>query len=308
MQRYEQQTGIDPAAVVRLVTQQLEIAKAGQATQGANQVGELYAQLAAAQGALENHDEAHVAAIAGLALLNDTRRSAYINLIMYRAGTTFDAEGTQRELTQIESLRKQQISGSPAEACLLTTLANLELQAGHPDKASIHATRAYHISRGPARQRQRAMAADALSIVVRDMRDFEQALKLNQEVIDWDMQRGATFDLATSRFVRGSILRDMRDHKAVLVELQAAQQLAIALNDVMGIGYNNLLMCMSNLELGNVAIASGQCEDAHRTFVAEGDSEPEKLALESLAQIDVKQGKPARALVKINRILDGANI
>jgi diguanylate cyclase (GGDEF)-like protein len=180
----------------------------------------------------------------------------------------------------------------------------LELQAGHPDKASIYATRAYHMSREPERRQQRAVAADTLSVIVRDMRDFEQALKLNQEVIDWDTERGATFDLATSRFIRGSILRDMHDHKGALAELAVAQQLSVQLHDVMGIAYNQLLMCMSHIELGDIAVARSLCEDAYNTFVTEEAHEPEKSALESLALIDVKQGKPAQAMQRIKRILD----
>jgi diguanylate cyclase (GGDEF)-like protein len=316
IKRYEQQIGTDPEAVMKAVSQQIEILKSGDArqittqittqvtTQSAATLAELYALLAEAQTALENHSDAHAAASNGLKLMTDTRVPTYVNLVMYRADNTFDNAGTQRELADVESLRQQQIAGSPAEACLLSTLAHLQLQDGHPDKASILATRAYHMSRGPERQEQRVLAADTLSVIVRDMRDFEQALKLNQEVIAWDMQRGAIFDLATSRFVRGSILRDMRDHKGALVELEAAQKLSTQFHDVLGMAYNKLLMCMSHIELANIAVARDLCEAAHKTFVEEGASEPVTFALESLALIDVKQGKPALAMQRINRVLD----
>ena len=67
------------------------------------------------------------------------------------------------------------------------------------------------------------MAADTLSLVMRSMGDYSQALALNQEKLDWDSEHGSTMALSVSRFMRGQILNVMGDYDAAIAEFEKAR-------------------------------------------------------------------------------------
>jgi diguanylate cyclase (GGDEF)-like protein len=300
VQEYEQRIGTDPAAVEKAVSARLQSNTDNDPTYRAA----LFAVLTESLGALERYDEVRSAAQQGIALLNDARSPTHVNLLHQAAGNTYDDEGVRRAIVEVEAARKLQAPNSPAEACLLIALGQLEHQVDRVDQASIYLTRAYRMSVGVERTRQRVLAADTLSIVMRDLHEFAQALALNQEVIDWDVQRGAKFNLATSRFMRGAILRETGDHKAAIAELEASRDLSYQMNDAFGIAYDNLLMCTSNIELGLLKTARSQCDQALQTFTRLASVEPQKQALAALAQIDLTEGNAVAALTKLDRVLD----
>ena len=68
---------------------------------------------------------------------------------------------------------------------------------------------------------QHIMAADYLSLVMRSMGDYSQALALNQEKIDWDTSHDAAMSLSVSRFMRGQILKLMGNYDAAIGEFTA---------------------------------------------------------------------------------------
>ena len=300
IQQYEQRIGTDPEAVARIVgarlTSRTDIDPVRRAA--------LYSVQAEALSALEHYEEVHTAVREGTALLTDPRSPTYVNLLVFLASNTFDEAGIPRVAAEVDAARKVQISNSPAEACLLTALGVLEHQADRVDQASMYLTRAYRMSEGVERTRQRVFAADTLAIVMRDLRDFTQALALNQEVIDWDTHRGAKYNLATSRFMRGAILRDMGKHKEAIAELEASREISYQLNDTFGVAYDNLLMCTSNIELALLKTARAQCDQSLQAFTKLDFPEPEKQALAALAQIDLNEGKAPAALKKLNVVFD----
>jgi diguanylate cyclase (GGDEF)-like protein len=265
---------------------------------------ELMAVVANALSVMERYEEVRATTEEGMALVADLRSPIYVNLLVAWTANTFDEASVPKALERVEAVRRLQPPGSPAEACLLIGLGQLEHQADRSDRASVHLTRAYRMSTGEARRPQRALAADTLSIVMRDVRDFPQALALNQEVLDWDLKRGATFNLATTRFIRAAILREMGDHETAIAELEASRQLSMKMNDSVGIAYDDLLLCQSNIALGDLALARQQCAGALRTFEQAQSVEPLKQALTGLAQIDLLEHQPAMALQRLNRVLD----
>ena len=66
-------------------------------------------------------------------------------------------------------------------------------------------TRAYRASMTPELTLQRVLAASTLANVLSGLGDLQQALALNQEVIDWDMEHEMWLDLSVTRFLRGQI-------------------------------------------------------------------------------------------------------
>lgn len=298
-QAYERRIGNDPASVA----QELEARLAADGVEGLPRA-QLLATFAESLSVMDRHDEARRATQEGMSLVSDQRSALFLNLLTIWAANTFDEAGVPGAIATVEAARKLQPTGSPAEACTLIALGQLEHQSDRTDRASTYLTRAYRMSAGPQRQSQRAIAADTLSLVMRDVRDFPQALALNQEVIDWDLKRNATFSLATTRFIRAAILREMGEHRTAIAELEASRSLSERMNDQIGMAYDDLLLCQSNIELRELAAAQAQCENARSVFERESSSEALKQALTGLAHLDLLQGRPEAALDRLNRVLD----
>jgi diguanylate cyclase (GGDEF)-like protein len=300
VRQYEERLGSQSLDVARVVSRRLE----GNSEADPIRRAAFYGVLAEAYSGLERYDDVLTVAEKGLALVSEPTSPVYVNLLYWRATNSFHEQQVPTALLETEAVLKQQVAGSPAEACLLIALGTLEHFRGRLDQASIYLTRAYRMSTGEVRTNQRVLAADTLSIVMRDLKNHSQALTLNQEVIDWDLQRGATASLATSRFMRGAILQDMGDHQAALQELAASRNYGLKTKDAMGVAYADFLMCTSNIHLKALQEARTQCNEAVRAFGEARSVDPEKQVLAALAEIDLIEKQPAAALDKLNRVLD----
>src|SRR5262249_32164166 len=166
----------------------------------------LYAVLAQAQSSLELDVQARAAASHGIALLPQKGGRLYINLLAMLAGNTYDSAGVRASIDEVSNALDGTAAESPEQACLLIVRGHLHHQAEQSDQAIMDLTRAYRMSVGPDRTMQRALAADALSYTMRDLGEYQQALDLNEEVIEHDLERKAWFDLGVSRYLRGDIL------------------------------------------------------------------------------------------------------
>jgi diguanylate cyclase (GGDEF)-like protein len=297
---YERRIGTDPASVARELEQRLGSETGIEGLRRA----ELFATLAESLSVMDRHEEVRKATQEGLALVTDKRSPVYVNLLSVWAANTFDEASVPGAIARVEANHKLQPESSPAEACMLIALGQLEHQSARTDRASVYLTRAYRMSVGEERRTQRAMAADTLSLVLRDVGDFSQALALNQEVIDWDLKRDATFSLATTRFIRAAILREMGEHQSAIAELEASRALSIGMNDEIGVAYDDLLLCQSNIVLSELKLAQAQCNGALRVFEREQSAEAYKQALTGLAHIDLLENRPRSALERLDRVLD----
>jgi diguanylate cyclase (GGDEF)-like protein len=286
IQSYERKIGVDPSAVTRELRARLD---AGVDTDPLRRAAAL-AAYAESLSVTEHYEEVRRATELGMTLVGDQRNSTYVNHLVMWSANTFDEASVPAAIERLEAVRKLQAPGSPAEACVLIGLGQLEHQADRTDRASAHLTRAYRMSVGDERRPQRAVAADTLA--------------LNQEVIDWDVKRGAIFNLATTRFIRASILREMGNHAAAIAELEASRAISLKMDDPIGVAYDDLLLCQSNVVLGALAHARTQCDAALRTFEATASVEPLKQTLAALAHIDLLDGQPAQALARLNRVLE----
>jgi diguanylate cyclase (GGDEF)-like protein len=266
----------------------------------------LYSVQAEAFGSLERYAESREASQQGLALVTDLRSPVYINLLQQLAAISYDEKSIPSVIESIEAARRVQPSGSQGEACLLIALGTLEHFAGREQQAGVHLTQAYRQSTGLERKPQRIQAADVLSIVMSDERDFAQAQALLQEVIDDETEKGATFDLAVSRFMRGAILRDAKDHRGALVEFEASRTLGAKMKDTLGVAYGNLYMCMTNIDLAALREARAQCLEALPSFEAAKAIDPKKQTLAALAELDLRENQPAAALKRVNLVFDDA--
>ncbi len=296
---YERRIGHDPESVVTEVSSRL----ASTVGLTKDHRAAMYGVLAEAQASLERYAEAREAAELGLTLVDDPRSAVYANLLHYGASNSFDEESRPRAQAQTQTALEMQAPDSPQQACLLIALGVIEHLAGQTDQASIHLTRAYRMSASPGRDLQRINAAEVLSMVMRDLHDFPQALALNEEVIQW-YQANSPFRIALARFMRGAILRELGDNETAIQEFALSRQLGVETNDQMGIAYADLMMCGANIDLGALAVARVQCDSALRAFARARSADPMKQALTSLAELDLLQLNPASALSRLDRVLD----
>jgi diguanylate cyclase (GGDEF)-like protein len=162
---------------------------------------------------------------------------------------------------------------------------------------------AYQNSGAPARREQRMLAAAALSSVMREMGDYAQALALNAEVIDWNTAQDATLNLSVSRFMRGTILAEMRDFPDAIAEYMKARELSVKLADTMGVAFTDLDICELQIDTRQLAEARRRCNDALRIFAAQKAADMAAQARAALAHIDLEEGRPARALIALNELL-----
>ena len=264
----------------------------------------LYAVQAQAYSMLELDDEAKKAASKGLQFATRMSDPVHLDLLSSYAENVYDAAGMDAALKTVDDARASQTPGSLADTCLLITRAVLQRRLDRTDLAIGSLTQAYHASTAPEFARARINSAAELSTVMRSMGDYTQALALNQEVIDWDAEHGATLSLSVDRFLRGKILNLMGEYASAIGEFAEARKLSVQLNDTQGVAFADLHDCTARIELGQLERAAFECNRALRGFTAAHSADEVKDTLALLARIDLANGHADKALTTLNKVLD----
>jgi diguanylate cyclase (GGDEF)-like protein len=272
----------------------------------AQRIASLYAVQAQAYSILELDDDAKNAALKGLALATRADDPVRLDLLSAYAENVYDAAGIESAIQSIDAARASQVGGSLTDTCLLITRGLLQYREDRADLAISSLTQAYHVSTAAEFAGPRIISAAVLSTVMRSTGDYAQALALNQEVIDWDTQKGATLSLSVSRFLRGKILNLMGQYDAAIGEFTEARKLSVRLNDTQGVAFADLFNCSARIELGQLDRAAPECDNALRAFVASHSADEVKETQALLARIDLANGHAEAALKTLNEVLDHA--
>ena len=270
----------------------------------AEQLASLYAVQAEAYGILERSAEARNSAAEGRKLATLPNDTVRLQLLSVYAENVYDEAGIAASSAEIETARAAQKSGTQTAVCLLITRGLLEHRQNRADLAIVTLTQAYHASAAPSMMEPHILSAEVLSAVMRVMGDYEQALALNQEAIDWHASRGETLSLSVARFMRGQILKLMRSYPEAIVEFTQARKLSVILDDSQGIAFADLRICEAHIELGELTAAQGECAGAARLFAGAQSADSVKAAQALQARIDLKLGHAQRALEALNTVLD----
>src|SRR5258708_21349333 len=204
----------------------------------------------------------------------------------------------------VDEARASKPAGPLADTCLLITRGVLQRRQDRTDLAIGSVKQAYHASTASEFARARINSAAELSSVMRSMGDFTQALALNQEVIDWDTEHGATLSLSVDRFLRGKIFNLMEKYGSAIAEFAEARKLSVQLNDTQGVAFADLHDCTARIELGQLQRAALECNHALRGFTAAHSADEVKDTLALLARIDLANGHADKALATLNKVLD----
>ena len=253
---------------------------------------------------LELDRDARAAAMEGLQLVPDVNNPVHVELLSVYAENVYDHVGIDTAIKRVEAARSRLTPDSPAEACLRITLGTLQYRRDRGDLAIVNLMHAYQTGVIHERMVQRMIAASALSKVMRDMGDYTQALALNAEVIDWNTSQDALLSLSVTRFLRGSILKELGQFPAAIVEFVKARELSVDLKDTQGIAFSDLDLCQVQIAIGQLAEARQRCENALRLFTIARSNDVVKHARAALAHIDLEEGHAAPALKTLNEILE----
>ncbi len=293
----------DAARALKQTQAQLQSLQAGPKPDP-RRLASLYAVQAWAYSILELDGDAKNAATAGLKLATLATDPVHLDLLSAFAENVYDAGAMEAALQSVDAARGTQPKGSLADTCLLITAGLLQYRQDRPDLAISSLTQAYHASVAADFAAPRILAASVLSTVMRSTGDYTQALTLNQEVIDWDTQHGATLALSVDRFLRGKILILMAQYPAALEEFTEARTLSAQLNDTQGIAFADMLACSARIEVGLLERAAAECGNALRLFTASNSSDEVKETKVLLARIDLAAGHADKALAALNEVLD----
>jgi diguanylate cyclase (GGDEF)-like protein len=276
------------------------------ALHAASRIAALYAVQAEAYNILELDANARSTAEKGLALLPNERDPVHLELLMAYASSVSDSAGIAAALQTIEAARAAQPPGSQADTCLLINRGLLEHRLGREDLAIVTLAQAYRASGGgeTTLQETHIMAADMLSIVMRSMGDYTEALALNQEKIDWDTVHGAAMALSVSRFMRGQVLKAMGNYDGAIDEFERSRTFSASLGDQQGIAFADQRICEAHIELGQLAAAQRECSNALRIFNQSQSTDSLKETQVLQARIFLGFGHPDLALATMNEVLD----
>ncbi len=307
LHRLQELVSEDGTKALRQARSQLDVLQHGPLRDlrgNASRRAALFAIQAQAYGILELDGKAREAAAKGLALATGEHDPVHLELLSAYAENVYDKAGIASAIEAVEAARMLQPRGSTADTCLLMTRGLLEHRQDRADLAIVTLTQAYRASIAPAVTEPHIMSADYLSLVMRSMGDYSEALALNQEKIDWDASHAATMSLSVSRFMRGQILKLMGSYDAAIVEFAAARKLSVQLDDLQGIAFADSASAKRTSNSGSwrPRSANAQARCANSAWRSRRDSMKETMALQ--ARIEMGSGHAERALGILNRVLD----
>jgi diguanylate cyclase (GGDEF)-like protein len=264
----------------------------------------LYSVQAQAFSILELESKARDAVFKGLKFAPDNTDPVRIMLLSLYAENVYDQAGIAAAVKTTEEALAVQKRGSLEDICLLIGRGLLQYRQDREDLAIGSLTQAYRSSTTPAFAEPHVLAAGVLATVLRGMGDYQQALTLNQEAIDWDTGKHASLALSVDRFLRGRILILMQKYAQAIDEFDDARKLSAMLNDTQGVAFADVRVCEARIELGQLIKARTACENALFTFIASRFSDEVKETEALLARIDLAEGHPEKALATLNEVLD----
>ncbi|MFO1466634.1 MAG: GGDEF domain-containing protein [Steroidobacteraceae bacterium] len=292
----------EPAKAVRLVGATLEGLREHLPADEVRLAG-LYSVLADANEALELDRDARAAAAEGLKHAPRAPEGVRVNLLSALALNVYDVAGLKEATGMINSARNAVTADSRVDVCLQITAGSLLYRQDQDDLAMQHLTNAYRVSTRQGWQRQRVLAAEGLSHVFRNSGEFDQALSLNQEVIDWAEGHHQDIDLSVGLYMRGEILRGMGRPERSITEYEAARRISRRIEDGQGVAFSDLRTCQAQIDLKRWSAARTNCNRAQPVFVATQAHDMLKEVQANLARIDLAQGHAARALPVLDEVL-----
>jgi diguanylate cyclase (GGDEF)-like protein len=297
--------GIDPQVALDRATKRLAAAKPLRLAR--TEVAWLHAIRADALDNLSLPDAARRAALEGMAIAPDNRDPAHVELLNEYAYNGFEDAQIDRSMPLIIQARSVQRPGSAEDVCLQATLGHLLRMRDMSGPAVVNMMQAYRASMRPGLEEQRIYVAAAFSILMRYATDWDQALALNQEGLDWSVAKGRKHDIADFRYKGGWILVKQGRYEQALEQFRLARAIRAGSRDVVNGAYIDLLTCEAQLLSNRLTSAGNTCTNAWRVFAAHHDASSGQAQL-LLARIALGRNRPQQALQQLALLERGGNV
>jgi len=266
-------------------------------------IASLLAVQAQSYSILELDSSARDSALAGMALVPDANDPVHLELLSVHSENVYGEASIDAAVKSLESARARLVPDSALDSCLRIALGTAQYRQDRSEVAIVNLMQAYQTAHQFGWKVQLRNAASQMSKVMRDMGDYTQALALNGEVIEFDTAQNASLSLSVSRYLRGSILKEMREFPGAIDEFKKARDLSVQLDDTQGIAFADMDICAVQVEIGQLTEARKRCDNALRIFTASRTRHLVKESRSGLAHIDLEEGHAARALVTLNELL-----
>jgi len=292
----------DATTTLPLIQAALDAARGAKPTDP-KRVASLLAVQAQSYSILELDSDARDAALAGMTLVPDVNDPIHLELMSVHSENVYGKASIDAAVKSLETARSRLVPDSALDSCLRIALGTAQFRQDRADLAIVNLMKAYQTAQQYDWKVQRRNAASQMSKVMRDMGDYTQALALNSEVVEFDSAQNASLSLSVSRYLRGSILKEMHEFPGAIEEFKKARDLSVELDDIQGIAFSDMDICAVQVEIGELTEARKRCDNAVRIFTAAKTMHLVKESRSGLAHIDLEEGHPARALVTLNELL-----
>ena len=205
---------------------------------------------------------------------------------------------TEGALRQLDGAIADAAADQRAVACLRADRGWLRYRSGDYEGALRDLIMAYQALKATGPQNAAMVAAGRLASVYGSAREYQQAMSLLNETIDYFGQIGARIRLATARGRLGDVRREQGDLEAARREYTEVGRLSALANDLLGVGYADLAIC--DIEIRRAAFNAAQraCAEAGRAIRAAGpvDTIDRKILAAYGARIALGKGNAASAV------------
>ncbi len=261
----------------------------------------LYDVQAQAYSILELTPDARGSVAKGLLYATEQTDPIRLDLLATLAENVYDQADIDAADKLVEGAHALQQKGSLADTCMLIGRGLLQFREGREDLAIASLTQAYNDSKRPQYEAARVLAAGTLSTVLRGMGDYDQALALNQEAMDWDTAQKAPLALSVDRFLRARKVSLQEKRESAIDEFMESRRLSAQFDDEEGLAFVDVRVCELRIELGQLSQARPACNGALKTFVATQYLDEAKETQALLARIELGQGNPEKCLAHFER-------
>lgn len=264
----------------------------------------LYAVRSAAYGELTLYQAAREAALQGMKLLDAPTDPLRLELLSNYALSFSSPAAIDRALRLIKQARASLHPGSRSNVCLQITSGELNMLRDRSGLAIRDLTEAYMQAHALGLTDARVDAGEFLSVVLRSMGDYNDALAFIQKSIRWDTTHKATEDLASDVYFEGEILRSMRRFPEAIAAYRKARALNASISDHQAVAYSDLRICQTDIALKRFAAARRACTRAAPVLAAGRADAMVKETDVLIARIDLAESHPRRALALLNGVLN----
>jgi len=304
LQGLDIQVDTDPAAVASEAERRLKALGGSDALQAA----ELQALLASAYDMLDDGKAARAAVAASRELLlhvpaGAPRRTLEVRLALIQA----DSPETKSDMTAstelLTALERSMPPQSLDHACLLVVRSRLNAQLIRNAEATRDGMEAYRIAMALKQPEVQADAAYQLAMTYLRAGLLADAGQMADEAIEYNRSTRKSAALSDALYIKAYVLDEMRQYQAALRSIDESRALNVPLHATIDVAFADKERCNVLIELGRLDDAERACRAAAPVFSAADRLDMYAVVAGNLARIALAQGQPARALARLDQVL-----